>query len=403
MSTNDLISPLGVEAERQKAPSSRLPVGGLFTALILVIAGALVGWVALIADPLGGEPVAIVSIATPPLPAKEAGFAPSPKAGPAMLAAASAGPQTDARISSAAAVEQNSGVVVVRGPGGVISTSVIVHAPDEAAATQLAAIDPTLLEQGREGQLPKIGPNGSRPADAYAGRVLVPASLKEPNPPRVALLVGGLGISQNGTSEAIAKLPPAVTLAFAPYGQDLDRIVQRARSDGHEVMLQSPMEPFDYPDSDPGPQTLLTTSTPAQNLDRLRWQMSRFSGYVGVTTYMGAKFTTTETALKPILKEISDRGLIFADGAAASGSLAAKLAEPIGLPVPVADVVIDQTPTPQAIDGALARLERVARERGSALGVATGLPLTIARVSEWASALEKRGVLLVPVTALARR
>jgi uncharacterized protein len=403
MSTNDLISPLGVEAERQTAPPSRLPIGGLFTALILVVAGALVGWVALIDDPLGGEPVAIVSIATPALPAKEAGVAPSPKAAPAALAAASGEPRTDGRISSAAAVEQESGVVVVRGPGGVISTSVIVHAPDEAAATKLAAIDPALLEQGREGQLPKIGPNGSRPADAYAGRVLVPASIKEPNPPRVALLVGGLGISQNGTSEAIAKLPPAVTLAFAPYGHDLNRVVQRARSDGHEVMLQSPMEPFDYPDSDPGPQALLTTSTAAQNLDRLRWQMSRFSGYVGVTTYMGSKFTTTESALKPILKEISDRGLIFADGASASGSHAAKLAEPIGLPAPVADVVIDQTPTPQAIDGALARLERVARERGSALGIATGLPLTIARVSEWAGALEKRGVLLVPVTALARR
>ena len=402
MSTNDLISPLGVEAERQKAPPSKLPIAGLFTALVVVVAGALVGWVALIDDPLGGEPVAVVAIATTPSP-KEAGVAPSGKIGNAAIVEVSADPGAGGRTSTASALEQDSGVVVVRGPGGVISTSVIVHAPDETAATLVASVDPALIEHGREGELPKVGPNGSRPADAYARRVVVPASMKDPNPPRVALLVGGLGISQNGTSEAIAKLPPAVTLAFAPYGQDLQRVVEKARSDGHEVMLQSPMEPFDYPDSDPGPKALLTTNTPAQNMDRLHWQMSRFSGYVGITNFMGAKFTTSESALKPILKEIADRGLIFADGAAASGSLAATLAGPIGLPAPAADVVIDQTPTPQAIDGALARLERVARERGSALGVATGLPLTVARVSEWASALEKRGVLLVPVTALARR
>ena len=127
----------------------------------------------------------------------------------------------------------------------------------------------------------------------------MPPTLKAANPPRIAILVGGMGISQTGTAEAIAKLPAAVTLAFAPYGSDLDRVVQRARGAGHEVMLQAPMEPFDYPDNDPGPQTLLTTQTPAQNLDRLHWQMSRFQGYVGVTGYMGARFTSTRDALAP--------------------------------------------------------------------------------------------------------
>ena len=34
-------------------------------------------------------------------------------------------------------------------------------------------------------------------------------------------------------------------------------MVARAREAGHEVLLEVPMEPFDYPDNDPGPQTLL--------------------------------------------------------------------------------------------------------------------------------------------------
>ena len=58
-------------------------------------------------------------------------------------------------------------------------------------------------------------------------------------------------------------------------------LVARARGEGHEVLLQVPMEPFDYPDNDPGPQTLLTSLDAGQNIDRLHWLMSRFQGYVG--------------------------------------------------------------------------------------------------------------------------
>ncbi len=50
-----------------------------------------------------------------------------------------------------------------------------------------------------------------------------------------------------------------------PYGADVERLVARARGEGHEILLQVPMEPFGYPDNDPGPQTLLTSLTPEQN------------------------------------------------------------------------------------------------------------------------------------------
>ena len=49
------------------------------------------------------------------------------------------------------------------------------------------------------------------------------------------------------------------------------------------------MEPFDYPNNDPGPQTLLTSLTPEQNIDRLHWLMARLQGYVGMIGYMGAQ------------------------------------------------------------------------------------------------------------------
>jgi len=65
---------------------------------------------------------------------------------------------------------------------------------------------------------------------------------------------------------------------------------------------------FGFPDNDPGPQTLLTSNTAELNIDRLHWFLSRFQGYVGITTLMGARFTATDQAISPVLREVGKRG-----------------------------------------------------------------------------------------------
>ena len=77
-------------------------------------------------------------------------------------------------------------------------------------------------------------------------------------------MIGGLGVSASSTGEAMAKLPGAVTFAFAPYGADVEPAGDARPRRGHEILLQVPMEPFDYPDNDPGPQTLLTSLEPSR-------------------------------------------------------------------------------------------------------------------------------------------
>src|SRR5262249_41081308 len=144
--------------------------------------------------------------------------------------------------------------------------------------------------------------------------------------PRIALVMTGLAVSGATTSEALAKLPGAVTLAFTPYGTDVDRVAARARGEGHEILLQVPMEPFDYPDNDPGPETLLISLAPEQNVDRLQWSMSRLQGYVGVTNYMGARFTGNDQAFTPVLREIAKRGLVYIDDGTSPRSLASQIA-----------------------------------------------------------------------------
>ena len=198
---------------------------------------------------------------------------------------------------------------------------------------------------------------------------------------------------------AIRKLPGPVTLSFGPYGGDLERQVARARDGGHEVLLQAPMEPFDYPDNDPGPQTLLTSLDAAQNLDRLQWLMSRFQGYVGITNAMGGRFTASEQALAPVLREATKRGLIYVDDGASTRSLASQIAGANNLAFAKADLMVDAVPSAADVDRALGRLEAMARDRGIAVGMASALPVSIERIARWAKAAESRGVLLVPISA----
>ncbi len=90
------------------------------------------------------------------------------------------------------------------------------------------APDKALVEKGPHGPLPRIGSDGRKPLDVYA-RPVATSSKLPPNAPRVAIMVGGMGLSQNATRHALDKLPPAVTLAFAPYGNGLAVSRRRTR------------------------------------------------------------------------------------------------------------------------------------------------------------------------------
>ncbi|MGD0643159.1 MAG: divergent polysaccharide deacetylase family protein [Roseiarcus sp.] len=335
----------------------------------------------------GGEPFAVARIEqAPPAP-------PPPAPGPAAVAlpATATGDQ----------IEAASGVKVVRNGGGA-SDALIIDVPQALGVRLTAAPDKRLVEKSRYGLLPRIGADGARPADVYARPVVASARLPA-GAPRVAIMVGGLGINAEGTANAIARLPGAVSLGFAPYGGDLERDVAEAREAGHEVLLQAPMESFAYPADNPGPHTLLAGASQSENLDSLHWLMSRFSGYVGVVNYLGGKFTSDAHVLSPALAEIAARGLVYLDDGSSPRSLARQTAATIDLPSGTADVVIDANPTPEAIEAALIRLEALARSHGGAIGVAVALPVSVERIARWSAALEARGVALVPVSALMAR
>lgn len=354
-------------------------VGLAWAGLLLVVA--------IRRDPDGGEPMATARI--------EPRKAPAPADPNPAVASAAADPARTQ--SSARQLETESGVTVVR-PGSEAPGAIVITIPDTPAPVKLApAPDPRLVERTRFGLLPKIAPDGTTPAQLYA-RPMGPPPAGKVNG-RIAILVSGLGISPTGTADAITKLPGPVSLAFAPYGAELERTVQRARGEGHEVFLQLPMEPFDYPDSDPGPHTLLTGPKAADNIDRLQWALGRFTGYVGIVNFLGGRLTADEAALTPILRELAGRGLMVVDDGSSARSLLASSARRAQIPAMKIDRVVDTVARPDAIDKELAAIEAMARDQGVAVISASALPVSIERIARWAQTLEAKGLAIVPMSA----
>jgi polysaccharide deacetylase 2 family uncharacterized protein YibQ len=259
-----------------------------------------------------------------------------------------------------------------------------------------------LVEDSQYGPLPKVAADGTRPLEAYARPSRYASIAATSAPARVAVLISGMGVSDSATGDAIKGLPAPISVAYGAYGRNLQDWVTKARAAGHEVLLQVPLEPMNYPENDPGPHTLLTTLPPAENMKRLQWLMSRFTGYVGVTNHMGAKFEAAQDAFLPVLEELKARGLLYLDDGSAQQSTAGQIAGVLGLDYSVANVQIDGVQSPADIAKALAKLEALAKERGCAIGVASANPTTIKLLGEWAGKLEGKGIVLVPVSAAVR-
>ncbi|MDX1483302.1 MAG: divergent polysaccharide deacetylase family protein [Alphaproteobacteria bacterium] len=403
--------PRSSQSGRDRPPGERKglsPLAATTLALVVLVCG-VVTWLQLSGPPPmpGSGPAVVVQLSPPPK-------APAPPAPPAVETPTqppgATGPETPP--AGPAQAEQPTPPAAAKpptpeAPKAPEPTPKAVVPPPPAPPSETAALpstvggglrpapDPALVEPTRLGPLPRIAPDGRKAWQTYA-RPFDSADRR----PRIAIIVSGLGLSGAATEAAIQRLPGAVTLAFAPYAKGLEHWIALARAAGHEVLLDLPMEPVNFPANDPGPHTLLTSLTDEQNKTRLHWLLGRVTGYVGVVNQMGSRFTTSPTHVRPVLKELQERGLLFVDSRSSLRSIAARLASEVGLPRAINNRFIDAEASRDAIDARLADIERIAKASGYAVGIGSPFPVTIDRLQVWTKTLAAKGLALAPVSAL---
>jgi hypothetical protein len=393
--------PASAEKRRGDAP--------LATAWLLLVAciAATVAWLLFKAEDTEQEhPNLRVESVVLPVEPRTAPEAEAPPATEETQAAAPAAPtgeaaepkaeeQAAAPSQQAAAPAEPAANAAPAAPEAALPHSESPAAAEADADMLIPAPDPALVEQTPLGPMPKIGSDGRLPWRVYARPFDGPEKA-----PKLAVVLTGLGLSYNETRAAIDKLPGGVTFSFDPYTDSLQQWIAVARAHGHEVLIDLPLEPINYPQSDPGPQTLLLGASAADNQARLDWVLTRASGYVGVASAYGASFSGAVNAMLPVLQTLHRRGLIYVDNHIAGQALPTRLARDIGVPLVTNDRYLDAEGTRGSLDVRLGELEHEARTSGHAVGFAAPHPTTIDRLAEWVKQLQSKKVLLAPATAM---
>lgn len=387
----DLHAPLGQKRKDKKPGKGSSALSSLAAVLAVVSLAGFSAWTAL--SPANLRVVPPINLAPAPPETAEAPDTPA-SSEPQNEAAGivRSGPNDGALLRRTTTADGN--VVTTFSPTGRQGPVII-----GTASTQ----DPRLAGQPNEdlieltdaGELPAVSASGLRPVDFYA------RPWSGARGTRIAIVIGGIGLSQTGSQKAIRELPEDITLAFAATGNSLQRWMQEARRKGHEIVLQVPMEPFDYPANDPGRRALLAEKTAATNIANLHQAMAQITNYTGIMNYMGARFLADDKAMDPVMRDIGKRGLMFLDDGSTARSLSGDFAKAIGFPHAYADVMIDAQVDRQAILAKLDELERIARRNGQAIGVGAAFDETIAAVAEWRNEAVARGIEFVGVSVLA--
>jgi polysaccharide deacetylase 2 family uncharacterized protein YibQ len=224
----------------------------------------------------------------------------------------------------------------------------------------LPPVDTTeMIEVMADGlRLPKVSPSGWMPWIAYARRYTPDGPLA-----RVGLMMINVGANEPLMKRAIEQLPGEVSLAFLPGTPDLNKWLQRARDYGHEVYLMLPVEDPGGP-AERGIRPIETSVDATENLRRLRATMARGEGYVGFVVPFPGPVSQSEATMRPIIKEISERGLAVVEINAAQNAPAVyRLTVEMGVGYARNSSVLDYKADRKNIDENLDRMTRWVAEK----------------------------------------
>src|SRR5690606_5666625 len=125
------------------------------------------------------------------------------------------------------------------------------------------------------------------------------------------IVIDDMGIDRKRSARAV-DLPSSVTLAYLPYSPDIKSQTEKAKAQGHELIVHMPMQP-QRNTANPGPDYLGGDVEESALRERLVRNLSAFEGYVGINNHMGSKFTRNSTGMKIVMDELKARGLLFLD------------------------------------------------------------------------------------------
>jgi polysaccharide deacetylase 2 family uncharacterized protein YibQ len=223
-----------------------------------------------------------------------------------------------------------------------------------------------------------------------------PPPIRPPRP-RLAIVVDDLGTDKR-IAEELLRLDAPLTFSILPFQPHSRRIAQKAHAKGREVILHLPMEPRGFPLKDPGKGALFVAMSDRELLRQLRKDLDAVPFIVGVNNHMGSRFMEHGVSVRLVLGELKKRGLFFLDSRTTAKTQGYQIARELALLAGERNLFLDNENDEQDIRAQLEGLIRIARDRGTAIGICHPHPSTITALKGMIAKIKAEGIRIVPLS-----
>jgi polysaccharide deacetylase 2 family uncharacterized protein YibQ len=218
---------------------------------------------------------------------------------------------------------------------------------------------------------------------------------------RVAVIVDDLG-ARRDVFEALRNLDRPLTVAVLPALPLSSAIAAEAARAGMEVLVDLPMEPYRFPEVDPGPGALTMVMSTEELAQLDRRHLAAIPSAAGAMNHMGSRMTENRERMRAALEPLRARRLFFVDALTSNHSVAYDEAKRVGLRAGRRHLLVDHAAGEGGDRRAWDAVGRLAAERGEVIALAHGHPLTARLLKQYIPRWEAGGARLVPVSHLTR-
>ncbi len=218
--------------------------------------------------------------------------------------------------------------------------------------------------------------------------------------PTVAVILTGLGLNKNWTAHVLTTFKDKATFAFSPYSSNIEDQLQEATNLGHQALIALPLEPYNYPNPDPGPHTLLTGVKAEENIAKTKAILKKIPKGIGIIGEYGSRFTLSQPDLEPVLKEIKKHGSIFIDPYTTLHSQVQQTCKLLDMGCHQVDLKLTASEAVTQSDEFFKKVIQSAKENGIIIVTVPAIPAFTDRLLEWIDTLEKKGINFVTIARL---
>ena len=209
--------------------------------------------------------------------------------------------------------------------------------------------------------------------------------------PRIAVIIDDLGYGLAAGERALS-LPGPVAYAVLPATPRAKALAEKAHANGKEVLLHLPLQSATPGETD-DPGGLLLDMTRGQFSTTFSENFASVPHVVGINSHRGSLLTRHPGHMAWLMEEIQRHGkLFFVDSYTTHESIALKLAREAGIPAVRRDVFLDPDQLPGTLEREFARLKKLARQYGFAVGIGHPYPRTLAMLEIELPKLEDEGI-----------